>query len=340
MAFWNKPPSPTAEAPLTCSFCGKSQAEVAQLIAGPSVYICDECVGLSADIVRQKTEPPPEPPTAASVAAAMSRELVGHESLVALLARLVGASATASSPPPTVLLVGPAGVGKTALCRALARGCGVPAAHAHAHRMTATGYIGADLENVVQEVVLAAGLHPGRAARGVLVIEDLHHLALVPPVDSVTRDVGGRDVQPHLVRLLDRRPLFLPDDPTRRVHPQSAGTPFDPSQLLVLLSCRLDPVPDGEPALREALRRLGLMEELLDRVDLVLPVHLPPPEQLAEVVRSQLAPAVAKSTAAELSLEPSQVRQLVARAQQPGGLWNVRQALVRRALLGPSAQNE
>jgi hypothetical protein len=270
----------------------------------------------------------------------MGRELVGHGALVALLARLVGADATSAAPPPTVLLVGPAGVGKSALCRALVRGCGVPAAHAHAHRMTATGYIGADLENVVQEVVLAAGLEPERAARGVLVIEDLHHLALVPPLDTVTRDVGGRDVQPHLVRLLDRRPLFLPPDPTSRVHPQAPGAPFDPAQLLVLLTCRMDEVPEGEPALREALRRLGLMDELLDRIDLVLPVRLPVGAQLAAVVRDHLAPAVAESTAAALPVDDAQLARLLPLARQPGGLWNVRQALVRRALAGELAQNE
>jgi hypothetical protein len=337
MAFWSKKPDAAAPPPLTCSFCGKTQQQVKQLIAGPSVYICDECVAMCNDIVVDRTEAarePDPPPSLEALKLSLATRVKGHEALRLLLARTITHAAVATKPPPVVLVVGPAGVGKTALCAALVETCGIPAAHAHVHRMTATGYIGADLENVVQEVVLAAGKHPARAERGLLVLEDLHHLGLRAPSRSLTRDVGGRDVQPQLVRLLERRLLYLPPDPTQRVHPQVPTPPFDPSQLVILLTCRLDAVPDSEPAIREALVELGLLRELLDRIDLVVPAALPGPSDLARLVREKMVPAVAASTGVHLQLSPAEVDALVARAAKPGGLWNVRQALVSQALHG------
>ena len=350
MAFWKRTPAPpSAEAPaqrpdappLCCSFCGKSQQQVLQLIAGPTVYICDECVSLCTDIVAEKTgeageapAPAEAPRDAAAIEAAMRDRVVGHAALVALLARVTARNGEAAGPPPTLLLVGGAGVGKTRLCSALVAASGVPAAHAHAHRMTATGYIGADLENVVQEVVLSAGDQPARAARGLLVFEDLHHLALRGRIDTVSRDVGGRDVQPHLVRLLDRRDLSLPDDPTRRIHPQAPLQAYSPDGLQVVLTCRLDDPPATEPELRAALLALGLTQELLDRVDLVLPVDLPDPPTLARVVHEQLVPELDRSVGGVTPVDDAELARLLPLARRPGGAWNLRQALIRRALLG------
>jgi len=246
MAFWNKSASePKAEAPLACSFCGKTQQQVQQLIAGPACYICDGCVRLSMDLVEPAVEVPAPQPSEAALRTAMATRVCGLRPQISLLARITAANAQGDGRPPTVLLVGAPGVGKTALCEALVEGCGLPAAHAHVHRITATGYIGADLENIVQQVVLAAGDHRHHADRGLLVLEDLHHLGLRSPVATLARDVGGRDVQPHLVRLLDRRVLYLPDDPAQRLHPMQSAAQYDPAGLLVLLTCRLDALPDG-----------------------------------------------------------------------------------------------
>ncbi len=334
MGFWNRSPA-ADEAPLACSFCGKKQTEVAQLIAGPTVYICDDCVRISMDIVVEKTTPappPPPPPTAAGVAAAMDAAVGGHPELVALLARVVAAHAAGSGRSPRILLVGPGGAGKTALCQALVAACGLPATHAHAHRITATGYIGADVENIVQELVLAAGDRPGGAERGLLVLEDLHHLALAGPHASLTRDVGGRDVQPHLVRLLDGRDLYLPEDPTRRIHSMVPGARFSPAGLLCVWTARMAAPPTEAGALRAALVDQGLMPELLDRIDLVLPVALPPAPARAAIIRDHIAPAVAAATGHTPVLDAAALDRLVAATDGPSGLWAARQALVATAL--------
>ena len=334
MAFWNK--KTDTAAPLACSFCGKTQQQVKQLVAGPTVYICDECIALSADIVAERSgpplEPPPPPPGPSSLRGVLSERLDGHPEAVRVLAQVVGSAAAAEAPPPVILLVGAGGVGKTTVCEALVAACGVPAAHAHVHRMTATGYIGADLENVVQQVVVAAGDTPERAERGLLVLEDLHHLALRGAVDAVSLDVGGRDVQPHIARLLDRRVLHLPDDATRRIHPHAPLQAFDPRHLVVVLTCRLDDPPATEPELRAALHALGILQELLDRVDLVLPLWLPDEAARVRLITERMVPRARAATGAELRLEDATVDALARAAEQPGGLWNVRQALVRRAL--------
>lgn len=333
MSFWSRR-EPTTTGGLACSFCGKPQADVLKLIAGPSVYICDECVRLSADIVDGELGPatvPPPPPTAAVLAAHMGERVVGHRALVHLLSRLVAGNSTRTGRAPSVLLVGPSGSGKTALCRALAAHCGVPVAHTHAHRITATGYIGADLENVVQQVVMDAAGDLVRASRGLLILEDLHHLVLHRPSSAQVLDVGGAAVLPHLARLLDGRPLFLPADPAQAVHPQTPTEAFNPEGLVCVFSCQLaDPAP-SDAELRAQLLTMGLTQDLLSRVDLV--VRVPPrgAAELAQVV-DQLVSEVEASTGVRPTVSGANRDAMVAAAQGPSGAWAARQRLIQLAL--------
>jgi ATP-dependent protease Clp ATPase subunit len=334
MAFWNQKSEPDT-ASLRCSFCKKSAREVSKLIAGPEVHICNECVHLCLEVLQVDETPAPQPPSPAEVVdthSILDARLHDHPSAIRLLARLVENNATAVGSPPTVLLVGEAGVGKSALCTALVESCGVPAAHAHVHRISATGYIGADLENLVSMVVTAAGDTPDRALRGLLVLEDLQHLAPSPGLAPTTRDVGGRDVQPHLVRLLDRRVLHLPAGSTGNIHPQADLGTFDPTHLLVVLTCRVDTLPERPDAIRPALLELGLSPELLDRIDLVVPMRMPDRAALTTIVAGPLREAVEQGTGTTLSLSDAETSTLVDLVARPGGLWNARQALFARAL--------
>lgn len=353
MPFWNRNPEPPAAAPpppsrevpaapaspapadLRCSFCKKSHREVKKLIAAEAAWICDECVALSNDIIAEEEAAlRPRAPDAATVHAGIRGAAIGHDALVerlsGVVARHVGRDA---GRPPSVMLVGPHGVGKSTLCRALVAACGVPAFHAHAHRVTATGYVGEDVENLLQEVHLAAGDFPERAHRGVLVLEDLHHLTLKAPDDRISRDVGGRDVQPHLVRVLDGRDTRLPFLAGSRRHPQQDGVSFPTGELLFVLTCHLDPVPSDERAIRDALIELGVLEELLDRIDVIWAVERPGPEDLRRILNDVVLPEVRAAVGDSWSLPDADADAAIHEAATGrGAAWALRQAAYRSAL--------
>ena len=313
MAFWNRkatepapaasPPAAPAAAPgpaappgsLLCSFCGKSQRDVKKLIAGPNVHICDECVGLcnsilvDAEAALAKVQPPA--PTMASLIAGLEAQVVGQpvavRAVAAALYRHHRMMNQEQAPGPIrLLLVGPRGCGKSTLLRALCAVAGIPAYHADASRMSETGYIGENVENLVGALISRTD-DLEAARRGVLALDGLHHLVRETPYPHA-RDIAGREVQRDLVRLLDG--LEVSAVPSARRHPQAMNVPVLCDRLFIVAAGAFDTRASDEVALREELCSAGLVDETVARFDVIVPMRRLEEEELGLILMRLLAP--------------------------------------------------
>jgi ClpX C4-type zinc finger/ATPase family associated with various cellular activities (AAA) len=315
MAFWSRktpepapgaPPAgapapvgaPAPSGPLLCSFCGKSQREVKKLISGPPVYICDECVALCNTIVidddAARAKERPLVPTLSSLIAALEAQVVGQPVAVwALAAALFRHQQTMNLEQPRgpirVLLVGPRGCGKSALLRALCGAAGIPAYHADASRMSETGYIGENVENLIGALISRTD-DLEAARRGILALDGLHHLVRQTPYPHA-RDIAGREVQRDLVRLLDG--LEINAVPSARRHPQAMTVPVVCDRMMVVAAGAFDTRATDEVALREELSAAGLVDETVARFDVIVPLRRLGAAELATIIGRMLAPVQA-----------------------------------------------
>ncbi|MFT3767429.1 MAG: ClpX C4-type zinc finger protein [Minicystis sp.] len=292
-----EPPRAAAPAQLQCSFCGKSQKEVRKLIAGPNAYICDECIVLSKDIIDGDQESPAiEVPAPADLEIALDDHAVGQRAakraLVAALRRHLLGSAQPGSDQraPRVLLVGPSGSGKTTLGRALCAVTGLVAHHADVSRLSESGYVGEDVENLLGSLLMYAKQKTESARRGVLFLDGLEKLKAERPL-SRSRDISGEGVQRELIRLLDGLDLAVPMWAHRR-HPQAEVEHFTCRSLFVGAAARLDPLPPraSDRELRAALASAGLLPELLARFDRIVPLPLPDADTLLALLAHPRGP--------------------------------------------------
>lgn len=338
---------------LQCSFCGLSQREVVKLIAGPKVYICDQCVKLCVDLVETGPEgeaawaearprvPVPSPPLDALLSS-LEQRCVGQVGARTALARALSLHLARLQPDspasrvPVVLLVGPHGTGKTTLLQALLEATSLPGYLADLSRVSATGYVGLDVENLLQGLVQGAGGDRNLAQCGILALDALHRVARQEPPLGTARDITGEGVQRDLLRVLEGQVTETWNGKAR--HPQAPSEPFSCARLLVVLAGTFSLPPglaqDGSD-LRGFLADQGILPELLARVDLV--VSLSPytgPELQILLDRHLLPPH--QGAAALLGLppfSPDEARALVARAGDSGvGAWTLRQGLARRLL--------